>query len=231
MSGKKQQQQTLAAVTTQGISCKLHCRENPALNYLPSFWTACLYCVSASWTSPYNRIPGILFQPIGLRLSPSNWSRHSYISPISFLTNQSEWLHSDQSGQCHLAVTNQTAMILECLFTWRWANQEGPGAGTFVCISQLPSGFEFMFPFQGRLTTAFPLWSWNTKGVSQEQSRWHQCRAEQSGPDQGRPVQGRADQQGAEQNCLARKGPGPRASSKLCCFHSCAVAELTVCTK
>ena len=55
-----------------------------ALNYLPLHCTACLHGVPAFWASPYKAVSGILFQPIGLRLSPSNWS-HTAIDPSASL--------------------------------------------------------------------------------------------------------------------------------------------------
>lgn len=37
-------------------------------------WTICLHCIPAIWANTYKWVPGIVFQPIILRLSSFNWS-------------------------------------------------------------------------------------------------------------------------------------------------------------
>lgn len=58
------------------------CTEASGANCAPgNRLCACPPYVSALWTRPYKAVPGVLLQPIGLRLSPSNWS-------CAVLTNQ-----------------------------------------------------------------------------------------------------------------------------------------------
>lgn len=71
-------------------------------------WATCWLYVSAIWASPYKGVPGILFQPIGLRLSPSNQSCATIYPPASSLTNQSGSILTNQDSTFW---TNQTARI------------------------------------------------------------------------------------------------------------------------
>lgn len=65
----------------RGFSFSLHFREE--LN-----WAACLLHDPAIWVNPYRRVPRLLFLPIALRLSPSNWSCAAISSFASPSTNQ-----------------------------------------------------------------------------------------------------------------------------------------------
>ena len=77
------------SVLHRDLSRKLHFTGSLALNCLPPGWTACLHCVSAVWASPYKGVSGILFQLLGLRISPSNQSCTPLASQSrSILTNQ-----------------------------------------------------------------------------------------------------------------------------------------------
>ena len=78
-----------------GLYHQLHSRERPALHRLPlPELPAC--AVSVTSASPYEGVPGILFQPGGLRLSPFN---QNCIDPDnksgSILINQDSalWAH------------------------------------------------------------------------------------------------------------------------------------------
>lgn len=90
----------------------------------------------------------MLFQSVGLWLSPSNQELHNYI-PISIF-NQLEQLHSDQSGE---RLLDQSAC--ESSSASGWASR-GPGAETSVCISQLPSASESMLSFFTKDGRLFP---------------------------------------------------------------------------
>lgn len=115
-------------------------------------------------------------------------------------SNQSEWLYSNQSG---LPLGPTKLHSLESLHEDRpmW----GPGAGTSVLISQLPSGSEStlsLFIKDWRLSLA-------------EQKHWR-CLAGHS----------RASCR-TEQSCPVGEGPGPRAALQLCCFPSHTVSQFS----
>ena len=112
--GSNFKKQSLPAISTQG----------PLTYYtlgrsLP--WTACL-TVSAIWASSYGGVPGILFQPMGLRPSPLQSELHSYIL-INMSTNQAQQLIYNQSGKCLLDQSNYED--LKSSFAWGQTNQ-GP---------------------------------------------------------------------------------------------------------
>lgn len=138
-------------------------KENAALSYLASCTELPFCTVSAIWASCYRGVPGIRFQPIELRLSLFN-----QLYPISIFTNHSEWLHSDQSGKCLLDQSN--FKDLESSFAWGLTSQ-GPGLGTYVHISQLPSGSQSTLSLSTKSWRLhFPSWSSNTKDVLLVQS-------------------------------------------------------------
>ena len=182
------------------VTHKLHLREKPALKHLPLHWTACLHCVPVIWASPYKWVPGILFQPIGLRLSPSN--RNCAIPTnysTSILTNQGSvfWFHQiSRIWSLHLH-----------------EERPGPRRGKFFLCKPTPLWlWEPTFPFNQRLKTVFP---WLTWDVSLEQSAANQWSTKQTS---------------IGQNCLAGKAPGSESPwlpsgcltallfSQLCCI-------------
>lgn len=121
-----------------GLSCKLHFMEKPApdcrpptLNCLPV-----LYSCSLSW--PYKEVSGTVFQPIGLRLSPSN-SRFTVISLLasalnsmvsSMLTNQDSAFWTDQISRIQSSYLHDDPPVR--VQVW----------GISLYISQLPSSLE-----------------------------------------------------------------------------------------
>ena len=72
--------------------------------------------------SPYKGAPGILIQPIGLRLSfPIQSVLTNYILS-SIFTHQSEQLHFNQLGQCYLDQSH--CEDLESTYAQKWTPQE-----------------------------------------------------------------------------------------------------------
>ena len=59
-------------------------------------WTTLLHSASAIWTNPYEGSPGVLFQPTGLRLFPSNQS-------CAALTNQGDSILTNQRTSAYIS--------------------------------------------------------------------------------------------------------------------------------
>ena len=128
----------------------------------------------------YKGVPGIVFQPIGLKLSLSNQS-WAAISHISIFTDQSEWLHSDQASDFG---TNQIRKfgVLICVRT----DQSGTRGRDFSLYKSAPlCPGESIFPFHPRLKTLFP-WLKTSCWTRAEQSRAEQSRW--TGPEWSRAV-------------------------------------------
>lgn len=101
---------------------------------------ACLCCVPVGWAKPHKGVLRILNRT---ETFPIQSELCSCIS-ISIFTNQSDWLHSNQSGQCFLDQSN--CEDLEFSFAWGQTNQ-GPETGTSLC-KLAPLWFrEPTFPF------------------------------------------------------------------------------------
>lgn len=117
--------------------------------------------------SPYKGVPGIVLQPIGLRLSPIQLELYSYI-PIGIFFSQSEWLHSDQTRQCLSDQSNYKN--LEFSFAWGWTiRNQGKD---FSIYKSPPLLIECTFPSYIRLKAFFLGWSWNFKNETLKMSCW-----------------------------------------------------------
>lgn len=102
-----------------------------APQYLPLHCTTCLQVVSAIWASPSKGIPGVLLQPIGLRLALSDWS-------FVALTNQRIFMLTNQDSAFR---TNQIACVW-----YPHLHKDEPmrnrRQGLLVHVSQLPYSSE-----------------------------------------------------------------------------------------
>lgn len=124
-----------------GISHKLHLMEKPPTK-LPAFHTELPICTVVSpSTWPLQRNSWNCISTNRIETFPIQLELHSYIL-ISISTDQSEWLHSNQSGQSLMDQSN--CGDLEPSFVWGLTNQ-GPGMETSHCLSQLPSGSQWAF--------------------------------------------------------------------------------------
>ena len=160
--------------------CKLYFRGKPAL---------CFCCLS----HPLQKFPGIQLQSIGPRLYPSSGSCIA-ICPISFFTDQSERLHSNQSGQqCLLDQSN--CKNLESSFVWGQTNQ-GPRE-TSIYISQLLSGSESGLSLSTHDSVS------PARAETMKMSPW--SRAKQTSPEKNKSY-------------LRRVGAGPRSLPQPCCI-------------
>lgn len=79
-----------------------HIREKPQTE-LPSL----LHYVPAVWADPYRKAPGVVFQPMGLRLSLSNQSWASVFLFASLPTYQSSSIMTNQNMRFWLISTVQ----------------------------------------------------------------------------------------------------------------------------
>lgn len=120
-----------------------------------------------------------MFQPIGLRFSPSNQS-------CKALGNQSS---SSLTNQDSAFGTNQTEdLVLICMKM----DQSRTEGGDSVHTSQLPLASPAYFPFPLKIEDCVSLAelnNWRCLIRARQTAHW-----------------------GAEQSCVARKGPGPRAA-------------------
>ena len=137
-------------------------------------WTACFPALCFQHLSkPFNGVSGILFQPIRLKLSLSNWS-------CKALTNQSSSILTNQNW-CLLNQSNSED--LESSFTWGLTNQ-GPRAGTFVHRSQLPNASESILSlFLAELNHWGWLWTAEQSRANQLRLALEWSRTKHSGAD------------------------------------------------
>lgn len=130
------------AVSQQGLLMQMALQEEACPSRLPH-WAACLHCVPAIQARPYKGVPGILYQPIRLRLPPSNRSCAAISPSASSPTNQrgSILTNQDSASNCK---------DLESSFARGWTSQ-GPGIEISLYVSQLPSGLENEFALSNKV--------------------------------------------------------------------------------
>lgn len=102
---------------------------------------------AAGWARPYKGLPGVVFQPVGMRLFSSNQNCVAISFPISIFADQSEWRFWPIRDSAFWANQIVRFGVLICM---RQTHQ-GPGLGTPVYVSQLPAGAErsFLSPWEG----------------------------------------------------------------------------------
>lgn len=121
--------------------------------------TAHVRCALAPWASPYTGVPGIVVQPIGLRLTLSDQNCTALFPSVALLTKRkaSFWpIRTTLFGPIKM----QGFGDFICLRT----DQSGSRHWGFCLCKSVPPGLhEPIFSFHHRM--CFLGWSWNTEDV------------------------------------------------------------------
>ena len=142
----------------RSLSCKLQFRKKPALNYLPHHWTACLYCASAIWASPYKEFLESYLIQWDWGFPHPVWVVQLYLH--QHLHQSIRVLISDQLGQC--LWTNQTTrfwsliyMKIDQLKMWEGERERERN----FCLFKPALAWRARFPFRQNTEDCFRGWA------------------------------------------------------------------------